>query len=138
MLSAHYMFLLEEVRMIVKELDCLPLAVDQAAAYVAARQLDIVRYLPRYKQRFMGVMGEKPRGKRNYKASVITTWEISFAAVQQENPQAAELLTTCSFLNNEDIWEDILLKGMGLQDDGQYFSNITRPHADYVTTRRSN
>ena len=63
-------------------------------------------------------MGEKPRGKRNYQASVLTTWEISFAAVQLENPHAAELLTTCSFLNNEDIWEDMLLKGMGLQDDG--------------------
>lgn len=121
MLLTTYILPLAEVQKIVKELDCLPLAIDQAAAYIAACQIDIAHYLPRYKLQFAEVMGKKPRGKRNYEASVLTTWEISFASVRQENPQAAELLTTCSFLNNEDIWEDMLLKGMGLQNDGWYF-----------------
>jgi hypothetical protein len=126
------MFLIKEIRNIVKELECLPLAVDQAAAYIAALQLPITHYLPRYRKQFAKIAGHKPRGRRNYKESVLTTWETSFAAVQQENPEAAELLTMCSFLNNEDIWEDMLLKATGLQDNGLYFSSVGRPCTDLL------
>ena len=44
--------------------------------------------------------------------TVVTTWEISFEAVQKEDPQAAELLLLCSFLSNKDINSEFLFSGL--------------------------
>jgi len=37
---------------------------------------------------------------------VFATWEISFAAIQEKSPNAAELLLVCGFFDHEDIPED--------------------------------
>lgn len=60
---------------------------------------------------------------------MFTTWEISFQAIKAENEAAADLLLLCSFLSNEDIWEEMLRRGQNLEEDGRlsfymvYFSN---------------
>lgn len=35
--------------------------------------------------------------------TLVTTWEISFEAIQKEGHQAAELLLLCSFSSNKNI-----------------------------------
>ena len=37
---------------------------------------------------------------------IFATWEISFNAIEKENPQVADLLVVCGFLDNEDIWKN--------------------------------
>ena len=39
--------------------------------------------------------------------TVLTTWDISLAAIEEEMPKAAKLLQLCGVLAKEDIWEDI-------------------------------
>ena len=46
---------------------------------------------------------------------MFATWEISFNAIRNKSPQAAKLLLICGFLNNEDIWEKLLKRGMKLE-----------------------
>jgi hypothetical protein len=38
-------------------------------------------------------------------AKVFSTWEVSFQALGRA---AQELLTLCGFLDNEDIWDELL------------------------------
>jgi len=39
---------------------------------------------------------------------VFATWEISFKAIQEKSPKAAELLLVCGFFHHEDIPEELL------------------------------
>ena len=43
---------------------------------------------------------------------------MSFEVLQQRVPNATDLLTICGFLDNEDISEEFLVRGMSLEDSG--------------------
>ena len=100
------------------KLGCLPLALDQAGAYIHVQQSSFRRYLAEYTTKTSYLLG---RGWKiqNRDKSVFSTWELSFEAVQEHNPNAAELLLVCGFLNNEDICDDLLRKGMKLEENGE-------------------
>ena len=53
--------------------------------------------------------------------SVFATWEISFHAIQENSPEAAKLLLICGFLHNEDLCEELLRRGMELEEHGISF-----------------
>ena len=64
-------------------------------------------------------MSKRPENAfRKYKESVLTTWEISFKAIEEENPKAAELLLLCGCLGNDDILEEMIRRGWELDEDG--------------------
>lgn len=100
-----------------QKLGNLPLALDQAASYIHTRQYSFTRYLHEYEANtthFLSrgwKLGEQDR-------SVFATWELSFQAITKHNPIAAELLLVCGFLNNDDICEELLQRGMELPVDG--------------------
>lgn len=51
--------------------------------------------------------------------SVFAAWELSFEIIQKENPAAADLLLLCGFLDNRDIPEELLQKGLKLPEHGK-------------------
>lgn len=106
---------------IAKKLGWLPLAIDQAGAYVAARQMPLQTYMEVYEKHFGKIFKERPASPVwSYRdQTVFTTWEISFQAIKAENEAAADLLLLCSFLSNEDIWEEMLRRGQNLEEDGR-------------------
>lgn len=92
-----------------QELGYLPLALEQAAAYMAERSVSVARYLDLYRERRAEVLG---RGKAaDYRETVATTWDISFQAVAAEMPAAGQLLNLCAFLAPDDIPLDLLRPG---------------------------
>ena len=97
---------------IVQKLGCLPLALDQAGAYIHMQQYSFGRYLREYKK------SEKWEILRKQDESVFATLELSFKAIQKQNPKAAELLLLCGFIDYEDIPEELLRRGMELPADG--------------------
>jgi len=52
--------------------------------------------------------------------SVFATWEISFRAIQETSPKAADLLLVCGFFDHEDIPEELLRRGLGLEEHGMH------------------
>jgi len=52
--------------------------------------------------------------------SVFATWGISFRAIQETSPKAAELLLVCGFLDHEDIQEELLRRGLKLERHGMH------------------
>ena len=94
---------------IVKELGCLPLAIEQAGAYIWAQSLTLDEYLMEYRTNFQSVTENRPEGLEGY-ATVYTTWQISLEAIKATNVHAAQLLILYGFLSN-DVSDELLLHG---------------------------
>lgn len=97
----------QEVKAIVKELGHLALAVMLAGSYVRETprlHKDLRRYLERYRAQRKQFLGRKAlHNVHQYHESVLSTWEISFAAIERQTPIAARLLTLLAFINFDDI-----------------------------------
>ncbi|MDD2837161.1 MAG: FxSxx-COOH system tetratricopeptide repeat protein, partial [Methanothrix sp.] len=92
-----------------RELGDLPLALEQAGAYIKETGISFPDYLDRFKKdRKKLLKHSKPL---NYPDTVATTWEISFQAVQKERPVAGDLLNLCAFFAPDAIPRTILEDG---------------------------
>ena len=96
-------------------------------------QYSLDRYLKAFQTNASYLLSKGWKGGKQDR-SVFATWEISFNAIQRDSPNAARLLLICGFLNNEDICEELLKRGMKLETHGMgpsnkllvvYFINIT-------------
>ena len=77
------------------ELGGLPLALEQAAAYVQASGESLAGYLSLFRQRRADLLGRgEPTG---YPGRVATTWRLAFEDVQHAAPGAAGLLRLLAF-----------------------------------------
>ncbi|KAL7266267.1 hypothetical protein RUND412_011193 [Rhizina undulata] len=101
---------LREAREIVKVMGELPLGLDQAGAYISSLQLSFSVYRERIRKGMKVIFSRKLLGPNlsSAKASVLTTWELSF---QELSDDAQHLLHLCAFLSNEDIPEELFHRG---------------------------
>ena len=68
---------------IVKELCCLPLALDQAGAYIASGATTIGDYLAKYSEHRKTLLSHSAfTGASKYNRSVYETWELSYQEIQ--------------------------------------------------------
>ena len=88
----------------------LPLALDQAAAYIEETPSTPAKYLKLYRTE-----GAALRALRGSLAtehdSVTVTFSLAFAQVEKANPAAADLLRVCAFLAPDAIPEEIFTQG---------------------------
>ena len=90
------------------ELGGLPLALEQGAAYVQATGDSLANYLASFRQRRPDMLGRgKPTG---YHGTVVTTWALAFARLEQSTPGAAGLLRLLAFCAPETIPLRLLLQ----------------------------
>lgn len=90
-----------------EELDNLPLALEQAAAYCAANKTTLAQYLDIYRKDRIKLFERSPK-PLGYPKSVATTWNVSLEVLEREKPQAANLLKLLSFLAPDDVPEWLL------------------------------
>ncbi len=95
-----------------EELGGLPLALDQAGAYIEETGCRLVDYLRLYQNRRADLLSER-RGQLvdDHPLPVASTWSLSFERVEQKNPAAADLLRLCAFLAPDAIPEEIITQG---------------------------
>ncbi|KAK5947767.1 hypothetical protein OHC33_011213 [Knufia fluminis] len=96
-----------EIKAITKELGYLALALTLAGSYVSEtpRLSNLRRYLPEYQAHRRRLLSREARPSiHRYKGSVLSTWEMSFAAIERQNPTAARLLALLAFINLDDIF----------------------------------
>jgi len=108
----------ETAEKIVEELGHLPLAIDQAAAYIKQVAGNFARFLSHYTEYRRHVNRWIPQRPHPYPHSVATTWAMSFNAVFTSHHTAAELFRLLAFLNPDGILIDFLRSGSAaLRDD---------------------
>jgi tetratricopeptide (TPR) repeat protein/nucleoside phosphorylase len=96
---------------IVVTLDMLPLAIDQAGAYIEETGCSFADYLALYSIGRKELLGRRGQLASYHPDSVVTTFSLTFQQVEQTNPAAAELLRLCAFLAPDAIPEEILGAG---------------------------
>ncbi len=88
----------------------LPLALEQAGAYIQETGISLSAYLKLFQKRQKELLR---RGKPDaYPDTVATTWDISFRKAREEVPASADLLNLCSFLAPDDIPKSLLTGGI--------------------------
>jgi tetratricopeptide (TPR) repeat protein/transcriptional regulator with XRE-family HTH domain len=101
----------EKAQQIARLMDGLPLALDQAAAYIEETACGLSGCLERYQTHRRQLMQRRGRAFATHPESVTTTWSLAFAKVEQANAAAADLLRLCAFLHPDAIPEEIIVQG---------------------------
>lgn len=107
----------EEVTKIVMLLGNLPLAIEQAAAYIREVSKNIFNFIQRYTETRLLFDRERQKGVRDYEYSVATTWSMSFSQIEANNSDASTLLRLMAFLNPDGILIEFLEAGRDGVDD---------------------
>ncbi len=90
------------------ELGGLPLALEQAGAYVQASGVSLARYLASFRQRRPEMLARgTPIG---YDSTVAATWSLAFTELEQSAPAAAGLLRLLAFCAPEPVPLRLLLQ----------------------------
>jgi tetratricopeptide (TPR) repeat protein len=95
-------------RAISQELDGLPLALDQAGAYIKEAPCPLPDYLALYRTRRSDILRVRGHFNQGYPESVATTWSLAFEKVREANAAAAELLCFGAYLAPDAIPESII------------------------------
>ena len=111
---------------IVRELGKLPLALEQAAAYVAQNRTTYRRYLSAYQQRALELFPEDPSDAR---ASLRSVWSLSFQSIEQQSPAAADLLRASAYYGPDHIPEALIIEGAGHGWLGPHLHAALRPRS---------
>jgi hypothetical protein len=123
----------QDIAVLVKSLDYMPLAITQAAAYInlrsprysASRYLAEVRASDKDKIRLLQTDVGDIRRDGTASNAITTTWQISFEHIRQERPSAAQLLSLMSLFDRQGIPYYLLRK---LEDVGSgVSSNVDAP-----------
>ncbi|KAF3132916.1 hypothetical protein TWF594_009427 [Orbilia oligospora] len=101
---------------VANKLGYLPVALSQAAAYVARTALSLVKYLARLNENLSRYLGMKSEG---YPEGVFSCWMLSVHTIMESNPYAIELLRLCFFLSPHGVSEELLYRGVGAIDWAQ-------------------
>ncbi len=96
---------------IVRELGGLPLALDQAGAYLEESSCSPQDYLSLYRKQRTALLSRRGGFVTDHPEAVATTWLLSFKQVERANSAAADLLRLCAFLDPDAIPEELIVKG---------------------------
>ncbi|CAH0021548.1 unnamed protein product [Clonostachys rhizophaga] len=112
----------ESIRRLSDQLEYIPLALAQAAAFIRENVLSIDYYLELLMKRPVDLLGEEfeavGRDEESLHA-VAATWMISFQQIQQRNPLAGELLSLMSFFDRQEIPRVFLLNYYERRNNGK-------------------
>ena len=87
----------------------LPLALEQARAFMAETGMPMAQYVELFQTRQAELLA-RGSNSQDYQHSVATTWEL---ALDQLTPESAGLLNFSSFLAPDQIPQDIIVEGAG-------------------------
>lgn len=89
----------------------LPLALDQAGAYIDETGCSLADYLQRYEQQRAQLLARRGTLGGDHPHSVTATFRLAHQRLEQEQPMAADVLRVCASLHAESIPEEIFVAG---------------------------
>jgi tetratricopeptide (TPR) repeat protein len=99
-------------RQLCDEMGGLPLALDQAGAYIQENACRLSDYLEWYRERRTILLRERGGLGDEHPEPVATTWSLSFDQVEHNSVAAADLLRLCAFLHPDAIPQELITEGM--------------------------
>jgi len=102
---------LQSAKDIASTLDGLPLALDQAGAYIEETGCNLSDYLNRYQSGRLKLLRKRGSFDFDHSASVTDTFSYSLEKIEKISPTAVELLRFCAFLHPDSIPEELIING---------------------------
>jgi len=103
----------QEAEALVKELGSLPLALDQAGAYIEETDSTLSEYRTLYQTHRKVLLSERgERTEDDHPEPVTITWSLSFIQIERTNSIAADALRLCAFLDADAIPEDLFTQNI--------------------------
>ena len=105
---------MDDAHDLLSELDSLPLAITQAAAFITDNYITIEEYLNLFRESKLGAADllsenlQDPRRDLDTPNSVIKTWKVSFDLIREKEPRAADTLSLMAVLDRQGIPKEIL------------------------------
>lgn len=96
---------------IVRTLGYLPLALNQAGAYIEQTGCGLAGYIHLLNTQFMKALQAKDQFSTDYSRSVMTTLTLSLEKIKEVDPVASRLLYLLAFLHPDSIYESFIIKG---------------------------
>lgn len=90
----------------------LPLALDQAGAYIEETGCSIADYLACYCRNSAILLDRRGKSSLDHPLSVSATFSLPYKKLEQSHPAAFELLSLCAFLYSDAIPEEIILQAL--------------------------
>ena len=109
---------------LVKVLDGLPLALATAGAYLSQVATTLSEYLSDYEASWLELHITTPEVTEYEDRMIYSTWKISYDHVQRQNELSAKLLQLWAYLDNQDVWLELLQHTD--QDDPEWIREITK------------
>lgn len=100
-------------RELASEFGGLPIALVQAAAHVEATHLSLRGFLELFRTHNLRLLEEMPSVDASIR-SVATIWDLALRKIEEESPEAAQLLTFFSVLSPDSIPLEVISKYRGL------------------------
>jgi len=101
----------------------LPLALEQAGAFIKERKKSYEEYLKLYTERQEELL-KRGDNITDYEQTVFTTWDVSREKLEEESPAGASLLKLCAFFAPDDIPLDTIRK------EGEFLPKLLQKAAE--------
>ena len=101
---------------IAAEMDGLPLALDQAGAYIEETGCGLDAYCALWSSHRIKLLAERSSSSLRNSGSVAGTWLLSFDELAKSQPQSVALLRLLAFLHPDAVPEEALISGSVLLD----------------------
>ncbi len=121
---------LQNVKEIVGLLGSLPLAIDQAGAFMRSRHKNPKEYKDIYLGARSEVLDYKSR-LADYEGTVVSTWKVNFKQIERESKAATNLLLLFWFLEPSRISKAVLHRGCMSQNRRSENGEVTEIQADF-------
>ena len=108
----------QEAIFLANELGALPLALEQAAAYISALPIpcSFKAYLEKYRAVKLSLLEQQPAMalsvEAQHRLSVHTTWLMNFEFVRAKSPAATTVMYIAAFLESDNIPLDVINPGL--------------------------
>jgi tetratricopeptide (TPR) repeat protein len=96
---------------IVLEMGGLPLALDQAGAYLEETGESLSNYLSLYQQHRSALLNRRGGFRSPHPESVATTLSLALQQVERDQPAAVDLMHFCALLAPDAIPEELIIEG---------------------------
>ena len=119
-----------------EELGRLPLALEQAGAYIQMCRCSVSSYLEQYKAEHLRLLRKQrsrpvsPGKQSPERLAVHTTWLMNLEYIKKspDGQAAVRFINACSFLNGNEIEEELINIGTPEVEDDEYRKCVSLPH----------
>lgn len=110
-------------------LDGLPLALATAGAYLRQASIGFEQYLQFYNSSWGKLQRVSPPVVSYEDRTLYSTWKLSLDHIQQRCPNSVRLLRLWAYLDNQDIWFELLCNNSG--DDPTWLRELVEDELDF-------